>query len=200
MLQYILTESDKYSVAELAQMAVEGGCGWINLSLPGYDDAALRSTLVPDVVDMCRDAGIFLTIDDNIAICRELGLHGVRITLGGTPAGQELSPAALRDELGPEAVIGIETADASSLPAMMAADIDFVCVPERFDDAARKAFIEKARQGGATIPVVAQGDITPETAPHLLAEGFNGVAVSRYVTDAASPVEAMEVLMKSIAL
>ena len=35
MLQYILTESNRYSVAELAQMAKEGGCQWISLSLDG---------------------------------------------------------------------------------------------------------------------------------------------------------------------
>lgn len=92
MLQYILTESSRYSVAELAQMAIEGGCGWIDLHLPSLSDTELRELLAPDIIGMCREAGVFLTIDDREAVARELGLHGVRYTLQGAPAEVPLTP------------------------------------------------------------------------------------------------------------
>lgn len=198
MLQYILTESEKYSIAELAQMAIEGGCRWINLRLPGLDDARVRQEIAPEVIDMCREAGIFLTIDDHPELARELGLHGVRMTGGNVPAEAPLSPGALRDELGPEAVIGIETADPSAAPSMAAADIDFISTPTGFDAAERKAFIEKIREMDIAMPIVAQGNITPENARAILSEGFQGIAVGRFITESTDPVKAVSELLQSL--
>lgn len=198
MLQYILTESDRYSIAELAQMAIEGGCTWIDLHLPGLDDARVRQEIAPEVIDMCREAGIFLTIDDRPELARELGLHGVRMTAGNSPSEAPMSPGALRDELGPEAVIGIETADPSASPSMVAADIDFICTPASFDASTRKSFIDSLRSLGIALPVVAQGDITPDNIRSILDEGFQGVAVGRYITGSDNPVEAVSQLLQAI--
>lgn len=197
MIQYILKENDRYSIAEQAQMAIEGGCGWINLHLPGLDEPALRDALAPEVVDMCRDAGVFLTIDDRSETARELGLHGVRYTSAGIPSAS--SPAQLREEMGPEAIIGIETADPSSTPAMAAADIDFVCMPAHFDSAQRRRFAETVRSLGVMLPIVAQGDVTSDTIKDFLTEGASGVAVSDFITTADDPVAAMAALLDKIA-
>ena len=197
MLQYILTESPRYSVAELCQMAIEGGCGWIDLHLPDMSDAEVRAAIEPDAIEMCRQSGIFLTVDDRPELARDLGLHGVRYTAAATPAAAA-SPAALREELGPEAVIGIVTSDPSAVPAMAAADIDYICTPPSFDSDRRRGFIAAVRALGAEIPVVAQGDITPDNAAGFLAEGFSGIAVGSYITDAADPVAAVASLMAAI--
>lgn len=198
MLQYILTESERFSTAELAQMAIEGGCGWIDIHLPLLDDSALRGRLVPDVVDMCRESGVFLTVDDRPELARELGLHGVRITLEGAATSPALSAAALREELGPEAVIGVETADPSAIPSLAAADVDYVCTPAAFDAAARAAFISAAKATGTEMPVVAQGHITAANVAAFIAEGFSGVAVSASITDAADPVSATDDIINTI--
>ena len=197
MIQYILKENDRYSIAEQAQMAIEGGCGWINLHLPGLDEPALRDALAPEVVDMCRDAGVFLTIDDRPETARELGLHGVRYTSAGIPSAS--SPAQLREEMGPEAIIGIETADPSSTPAMAAADIDFVCMPAHFDAEHCRRFVEQVRALGVTLPIVAQGDITIDNILTLFNCGATGVAVNDFVTAAEDPVAAMAALLDKIA-
>ena len=107
MLQYILTESNRYSVAELAQMAIEGGCQWISLSLDGIEEDNLRDTIGPELVDMCKEAGVFLTVEDNPELARQLGLHGVRLSRKFLTNHTESSPNALREERGPEAVIAV---------------------------------------------------------------------------------------------
>ncbi len=198
MLQYILTENDRFSIAEQAQMAIEGGCKWIDLHLPDLDDTRVKEEIAPEVIDMCREAGIFLTIDDRPELARELGLHGVRMTVGASPAEAPMSPGALRDELGPEAVIGIETADPSAAPSMAAADIDFICTPAGFDSSARKSFIDSVRSLGIAMPIVAQGEITPENIRSILDEGFQGVAVGRYISRSDNPVEAVSQLLQAI--
>ncbi len=196
MLQYILTESTRYSVAELAQMAVEGGCQWITLSLGSMDDSEIRQLIEPDVVEMCREAGVFLTVDDRPDLARELGLHGVRISQAWQLAHPAINPMALRDELGPEAVIGIETADPSSVPGLIPADIDFVTLPAGFTSEQRRAFVQAVN---VTMPIVAQGAFSPEQASQAIADGCRGVAVGVTVTDAPDPVVAIEALLSALA-
>lgn len=198
MLQYTLSSSERYTTAELAQMAIEGGCQWINLHFPDSDDASLRDMLVPDVVEMCREAGVFLLFDDRPSLARELGLHGVRLSRQYFSEHPEQTPAKVRDELGPEAVIGIELADPSAIPMLFAADIDFVTLPANFDTARREAFLKTSSSFENTLPVVAQGDITPETAIIAVVEGCQGVAASKFITDSADPVEATRQLFTAL--
>lgn len=198
MLQYILTQSGKYTVAELAQMAVEGGCTWISLRLPAMTDDEVKAAVLPDVVEMCREQGVFLTIDDRPALARELGLHGVRLSMEFFSAAPGATPASMRDELGPEAVIGIECADPSAVPGMAAADIDFVSVPASFDSDRRRRFVEAVRGAGSTMPLVAQGDFMSDDVAAVMAEGFNGIAVGAPITDAEDPVTATGAIIQAL--
>ncbi|MDO4319605.1 MAG: thiamine phosphate synthase [Bacteroidales bacterium] len=190
MLQYILSESDRYPVAELAQMAIEGGCMWISLHLTGKSDQEIREMLVPDVVDMCREASVFLTIDDRPELARELGLHGVRLSREWFVIHPAATPASMREDMGPEAVIGIEAVDSSAVPAMVPADIDFVTVPASIGDDRLRAFVIAVRDAGIKIPLVAEGDFDLEDIPTIFAMGYNGLAVGKPITDAGDPVTA----------
>lgn len=198
MLQYLLTESNRYSAGELAQMAIEGGCMWISIHMPHLSDRDIRDMVAPDVVDMCREASVFLTVDDRPGLARDLGLHGVRISAAYQAGHPDASAISLREELGPEAVIGIETADHSAVPSLVAADIDFVTLPVGFTGEERRNFIASIRKNGCRIPAVAQGDFTPDEAAGALADGCNGVAVSSCITDAADPVAAMQMMLGSL--
>lgn len=195
MLQYILTESDRYSVAELAQMALEGGCLWISIGLPSWSDDSVREAIAPDVIDMCKESGVFLTVDDRPELARELGLHGVRLSRDYLNKHPENSPMALRENLGPEAVIGVEIADPSVVPSLLPADIDFVSLPKSFSSSQRKAFVDALCKMEISLPVVAQGDFTPAQCAEVLNEGCNGIAVEKSITDAGDPVKATEELM-----
>ncbi len=200
MLQYILSESENYSVAELAQMAIEGGCLWISLSLPEMSDEALGEAVSPEVVDMCKEAGVFLTVDNRPELARRLGLHGIRLSLDYMNSHPETSPMALREELGPEAVIGVEVSDPSAVPALMSADIDFVSIPAGFSREQRKSFVDTLRKLEIKLPVVAQGDFSPEEAVEAIADGCNGVAVCASITNENDPVKATEALLRGLEL
>ena len=112
MIQIIIrNENDRYSVAELVQMAVEGGCRWIRIDLPDADEAYMLE-LGEQIVPLCREAGVILTIDNHPDIARKLGLHGVHVS------DKALNPVALREELGPEAVIGVYGRPATGQPLL----------------------------------------------------------------------------------
>lgn len=198
MLQYILRAVDSCATGELAQMAIEGGCRWISISPGELDDAALREALVPDVVEMCRQAGVFLTIDDRPALARDLGVHGVRLGSAFFTLHPGYTLTGLRDELGPEAVIGVECADPTAIPDMMPADIDFVSLPAQFSREQRRDFVARTRVLGVGLPLVAQGIESPAQGAEAIADGCNGVAVGAPVTDAADPVAAMRQFLAAL--
>lgn len=133
---------------------------------------------------------MFLTIDDRPDTARELGLHGVRLSRAWFVDNAGATPASVRDEMGPEAVIGIEAVDASAVPAMVPADIDFVTVPSSVGRERMQAFVDAVRGADIKIPLVAEGDFALEDIPGVLAEGFNGIALGAPITDAGDPVTA----------
>lgn len=192
MLQYILTQSDRWSAGELAQMAVEGGCLWISLHLPELSDAEVRELAEPDIIEMCREASVFLTIDDRPHLARELGLHGVRLSGRYFIDHPETSPIALREELGPEAVIGLEMTDPSALPSLIPADLDFVTLPKSTSPEARARFIEAVNRLGVQIPVVQDGCLTVDEALEAMADGCAGVAVGNVIGCSHDPVGKMQ--------
>ncbi len=192
MVQYILTESENYSPGELAQMAIEGGCGWISLRFPDLDDDELRAIAAPDIVDMCREAGVILTIDDRPALARDLNVHGVRLSRRFFTDNPSETPLKIREELGPEAIIGVETADSTAPSLLLGADVDFVTLPADFSSDQRAAFVDAVRKAEIPTAIVASGIHTPDQAIEAVAgDGCNGVAVSTPIAAAPDPVERM---------
>ena len=199
MLQYILTQSARYSAAELAQMAIEGGCGWITLHLPDMTDDDIKAMLAEGITEMCREYGTFLTIDDRPDLAAELGIHGVRLSRRYFAAHPDDTPMGMRERLGPEAVIGIECADPTAVAPLAPADIDFVTIPADFDNDRRRAFVSAVRSGGCTTPIVAEGDFDSDDVGAVLATGVSGLATGRPVTDADDPVAAVGAIIDAIA-
>ncbi len=65
MLQFITHTSDKYSIAEEAQMAIEGGCRWIQLRMKDASDEEVRNVAL-EIIPMCQETDTFLIIDDRV--------------------------------------------------------------------------------------------------------------------------------------
>ena len=84
MLQIIISFSERYSIGEMAQMAVEAGASWLVLSLPGNDAGQTRE-MCADVVELCRESGVMLSIENCVESARELAMHGVFLTDKNAP-------------------------------------------------------------------------------------------------------------------
>lgn len=188
MLQIIITPSTKYSLAQMAQMAIEAGAQWLHLSV-----AAANNDSVNDVVDICREKGTILTIDDDIEVAQKLGMHGVHLSLGGK------SPIEVRRDLGAEAIIGAGIAAADSAMTLSRADIDFVSLAPDFADA--RQLISDIRTAGCVIPVVAYRPdtvLTTDTIDEIMAEGFSGICGGSSVFDLDDPVATLKKLFEHI--
>ena len=192
MLQFIARINDKYSVAELAQMAIEGGCHWVELDLPETSDDFIRATAL-ELKNLCLETGTFLTIVDRPDVAREAGLHGVQ--LRGAKAAEA---ASLREELGAEAVIGIEVATAADILKVQNLEIDYATLSDGLSADEVGRIVSAVRRAEVALPIVARGEFTPDEAIEMIVAGANGIATSDAIASAADPVEATTLLLEAL--
>ena len=169
----------------MAQMAIEAGVQWLVLA-PGISEAERREHY-PTLVEMCREAAVFLTATADIAAAKEYGLHGVLID------GASEAPAKVREDLGPEAVIGVISDNPTIAPELERADIDYVQTrPSNIDTET----IAAIRATGAKIPLVAYvADAQPDIVPELMAKGFSGVCCGASVFAHKDPTALLETIL-----
>ena len=192
MLQFIAQTNDRYSVAETVQMAIEGGCRWIQLHLPELTDEDIKATSA-DIIALCRESAAFLTIEDRPELAKELGLHGVHLT-----SSVQRSAAKVREELGPEAVIGVEVASAAAVMSLQSADIDYVTLPADMKVGEIADLVSVVRGADITTPIVATGDISPEDALVYMAAGVSGIATGKPIIDSKDPVKEVELMLRNL--
>ena len=100
MLQFITNNSDRYSIAEEVQMAIEGGCRWVQLRMKDATDEEVRQVAL-ELIPMCQENDTFLIIDDRVELVNELRVSGVHL------GKEDMDPLQAREILGPHAIIGI---------------------------------------------------------------------------------------------
>lgn len=168
MLQFTARDTGRFSMAETAQMALEGGCRWIDMAFPEEAATDEVRSVAGEIKEMCQEAGAFLVIRDRVDEARQLGLHGVYLSCGGLKGA-----FAARDALGPEAVVGAAVYAAPDIEEAARGDIDYVTLPSELplDDA--RGVIEKAHTLGECAPVVHLGKAA-DAAP-ILGAGFMGI-------------------------
>ncbi|MCM1483125.1 MAG: thiamine phosphate synthase [Muribaculaceae bacterium] len=193
MLQFITHPSDKYSIAEEVQMAIEGGCRWIQLRMKDASDEEVRNTAM-EIIPMCRETDTFLIIDDRVNLVNELKVSGVHL------GKDDMDPLEARELLGPHAIIGITANTAADILKYKGKDVDYAGVgPFRFTTTKKKLapelgldgyreIIKEIRSAGMDIPVVAIGGITEDDVLPLMATGVNGIAVSGAIINAPDPM------------
>lgn len=192
MLQFIAQQNDRYTVPEIVQMAIEGGCKWVVLRVPELADEQVRE-LAAEVVPLCRETSTILTIENRLELAKELGLHGVALTLDSG-----ISAMAAREACGPEAIIGVEVGIASAALALEGADIDYVMFPRTMPLDKVGENVEALRNAHGELPVVAQGEFDEAKIGRALELGINGIAVSTEIIDSADPVARTEQLIGAL--
>ncbi len=182
MLQYIIpVKSAETKPEAIVAAALEAGCGWIQLRLDSDISDAEAAEMLPPVVDMCRNAAAFLTVEDRPELAATLGMHGVHLT--GGYAGP--SPIELRATMGAEAVIGVEVSSPAQVMALKGKDLDYVAVSCTLGEEYRRS-IYAAASAEPAMPAVLTGDVDAEGVPAAFAAGASGIASVHYGDEAAA--------------
>lgn len=172
MIQFTAQDTDRFSLAETAQMALEGGCRWIEMQFgDDADEAAIRE-VAQETADLCEEAKAFLVIRDRVDDAKALQLHGVFLSHGGLKAAVEA-----REKLGPEAVVGFMAHNSQDIADAVKYDIDYAALEPSLGLAEAQEMIEKAHSLGECAPIVATCPVTTDNLYDLIAVGYNGMNV-----------------------
>ncbi len=193
MLQFITHESDKYSIAEEVQMAIEGGCRWVQLRMKDATDEQVREVAL-ELIPMCQETDTFLIIDDRVGLVNDLKVSGVHL------GKSDMDPLEAREILGPHAIIGFTANTAADILRYKGKDLDYVGLgPFRFTTTKKnlapelglegyRRIVDEVRAAGCTFPIVAIGGITLDDVEPLMDTGVNGIAVSGAIINADDPM------------
>lgn len=204
MLQFITHPSDKYSIAEDVQMAIEGGCQWVQLRMKDASEEEIRQTAL-EIIPMCQENGTFLIIDDHVSLVNDLKVSGVHL------GKEDMDPLEAREILGPHAIIGITANTADDIIKYKGKDVDYVGLgPFRFTTTKKKLapqlgiegyrdIVEKVRAAGVELPIVAIGGIVLDDIDALMATGINGIAMSGAIINAPDPVAYTSEVLEKLA-
>ncbi len=203
MIQFISHYSERYSYLDSIQLALEGGCRWIQLRMKDATDDEVRPIAV-EAQKLCRAYGAKFIIDDRVALVRELGADGVHLGKNDMPIHEA------RQILGPDFIIGGTANTFEEAKAHYEASADYIgCGPFRFTTTKQKLapvlgldgyrqIIRKLRAANITIPVVAIGGITKDDIPAILQTGITGIALSGTVLRADDPITEMKHIINII--
>ena len=123
--------------------------------------------------------GANVIVNDRVDVALIAGAAGAHV-------GQEdLPPAAARQLLGADAVIGYSTHTAAQIEAAVREPVTYIAIGPVFgtatkDTGYKPVGLDRVRQAASIAsdrPVVGIGGITLETAPHVIAAGASSVAV-----------------------
>lgn len=193
MLQFITNNSEKYSIAEEVQMALEAGCKWIQLRMKDATDEEVKEVAL-QLIPMCQENDAFLIIDDRVELVNELRVSGVHL------GKEDMDPLQARELLGPHAIIGVTANTAEDIIKWKGKDVDYVGVgPFRFTTTKKnlapeigldgyKKIVEQVRAAGVELPLVAIGGITLDDVDAIMATGVQGIAMSGAIINAPDPM------------
>lgn len=192
-LQFITHQTEKYTYLQSAQIALEGGCRWIQLRMKGVAISEVEDT-AQEVLELCRRHGATFIIDDLAATTLKLGADGVHLGKNDMPI------ASARRLLGEKYIIGGTANTFEDFRRLKHEGADYVGLgPFRFTTTKQnlspvlgvegyRRIMQQCADEGVHLPVVAIGGITIDDIPAILETGVGGVAVSSSILQAPDPV------------
>lgn len=205
MVQFISHYTEKYSYLDSIQLALEGGCRWIQLRMKHASDQELLET-AKQAFDLCQKYGATFIIDDNVLAAKQVGAHGVHLGKNDMPINEA------RKILGPEAIIGGTANTFDDICAHVAAGANYIgCGPFRFTSTKKNLspilglegynnLISACKNANFSLPIVAIGGITADDIPSIMQTGVSGIAISSEVLRANNPVEKMQQIIKQVTI
>jgi thiamine-phosphate pyrophosphorylase len=205
MVQFISHYTEKYTYLDSIQLALEGGCRWIQLRMKDASDQELLDT-AKQAFDLCQKYGATFIIDDNVLAAKQVGAHGVHLGKNDMPINEA------RKILGPNAIIGGTANTFDDICAHVAAGANYIgCGPFRFTSTKKNLssilglegyqnLMSACKKANFTLPIVAIGGITADDIPSIMQTGVSGIAISSEVLRANNPVEKMQQIIKQVTI
>ena len=200
MIQFVTHANKRYDYLEGTQLALEGGCRWIQLRMKGasvedFVDVAERIRI------LCRQYEAVFLLNDHVELVERVGADGVHLGKDDMPISQA------RSLLGKEKIIGGTANTLEDVIRIYSSGADYIgCGPFRFTTTKKKLspilgldgykrIVNGAKEYGIHIPIIAIGGIGVSDVTDIMRAGVNGIAISSAILNAdngENPVAIME--------
>lgn len=200
MIQFISHYTDRYSYLDSISMALQGGCKWIQLRMKNATPDEIRPIAI-EAKAMCKTAGATFIIDDHVELVKEVNADGVHLGKNDMPISEA------RALLGPDFIIGGTANTFEDVVHHYQSGANYIgCGPFRFTTTKQglspilglegyTAIVNKMKDNGINLPIVAIGGITADDIPAIMKTGVTGIALSGTVLRAEDPVADMKKLI-----
>ena len=200
--QFITHQTEKYDCFQSAQLALEGGCKWIQLRMKEAYKEEVESMALR-IKPLCKKHDAIFLINDHVDICKKTGADGVHLGKNDMP------PAEARKILGNRFIIGGTCNTYEDILAVKD-HVDYVgCGPFRFTETKKKLsptigldgyrnIVWNCRSNGINLPIIAIGGITADDITNIFNAGANGIALSGAILNAENPAAETERIVKTI--
>lgn len=201
--QFITHHTDKYTYYQSVEMALQGGCKWIQLRMKDVCPKKVKEIAL-QVKSLCEVYSAVFLLDDYVELCKEIEADGVHL------GKQDMSVQKARNILGDNFIIGSTCNTYEDMLAHAGHPVDYIGLgPFRFTKTKvnlspvlgieqYQTIIKKCCEIGLSFPVVAIGGITVKDISSLLKTGVGGVALSGAILQAENPVEETKKVLNEI--
>ena len=203
MIQFITHTNSRYGYVEGAQLALEGGCRWIQLRMKDAEEAEFLSA-AKQIAAMCKEYGATFLLDDHVEWVEKTGADGVHLGKNDMPVDEA------RKVLGANCIIGGTANTFEDVERLWRQGANYIgCGPYRFTTTKKnlspvlgiegyRHIIGQMKAHGINLPVVAIGGILQPDIKDVMATGVSGIAVSGAVLNAENPAEEMKRFVDSL--
>lgn len=195
-IQFITNPSSRFTLHEEVEMALRGGCTWVQLRMKDVTDEEAEKTAL-DIQALCKEHHATFIIDDRVDLVKKIEADGVHLGKNDMPVGEA------RIELGESYIIGGTANTIDDIRDLARQRVDYIgCGPFRYTttkknlspiiglDGYRK-MMQQMRDEYIEVPVVAIGGITFDDIADIMGTGVDGIAISGSVINAENPEEEM---------
>lgn len=201
MIQFISHFTEQHTYLDSIRLALEGGIKWVQLRMKDATKDEIIS-VGTEVRRLCDQYGATFIIDDHVELVHKLKADGVHLGKNDMPI------AEARNILGKDIIIGGTANTFEDIAAHYQATANYIgCGPFRFTTTKKglsptlglegyRSIMQKIKEAGINIPVVAIGGITAEDIPDIMQTGISGIALSGAILRAENPIEEINRILK----
>jgi thiamine-phosphate pyrophosphorylase len=185
-------------IADIVEAAAAAGCRWISVrekDLPADEQVALAKSLLP----IARRFGARLMLHGDAGLAEAAGLDGAHLPAGG-------DAARARALLGKERLLGISIHSVAEAARLDPALVDYAIVGPAYETESKPGYGPQLGAEGiaaiasaTSVPILAIGGITADSARHMLKSRAAGVAVMGTVMRSSAPGAEIRRLLAALA-
>jgi thiamine-phosphate pyrophosphorylase len=163
---------------DLLRAYLDAGATFIQVRAKRLESGAFLE-LCDAAVSAARPFGAQLIVNDRVDVARMAGAAGVHV-------GQDdVAPTNARDLLGPDAIVGFSTHSVDQIDAAVREPVSYIAVGPIFGTRSKDTgyhavgldLVREAARRSGSLPIVAIGGITLDTAESVLTAGASSVAI-----------------------